>query len=133
MKVEDIMTRDVLAFSPEAHLDDAARDLTLRGFGGAPVRDADGRLLGLVSKSDLIDPKRRGSDTARSVTVGDVMTPMLFAVRSTDTVVEAARRMVDTGAHRLLVVDGNERLCGIVTTMDVLRVFVQSAVGSGES
>lgn len=125
-KVEDIMTRNVMTLAPEVDVADAAWGLTVRGIGGAPVKDADGHVLGLVSKSDLVDPNRMKPDKMRDkhMTVEDVMTPAVFAVRTTDSVMETARRMVDTGSHRMLVVGPDGKLAGIVTTMDVLKAFV---------
>lgn len=123
--VEEIMTRNVMTLAPDADVADAAWGLTVKGFGGAPVKDAAGHVLGLVSKSDLIDPARMKPDTrAAPKKVEDVMTPAVFAVRTTDSVRETARRMVETGSHRMLVVDPDGKLAGIVTTMDVLKALV---------
>lgn len=123
--VADIMTRHVMTLAPDADLADAAWGLTVKGISGAPVRDGEGHVLGLVSKSDLVDPQRMKSGERSAPTkVEDVMTPAVFAVRTTDSIRETARRMVDTGSHRMLVVDPDGHLAGIVTTMDVLKALV---------
>lgn len=126
MLVSDIMTRNVLTVSPDASVQDIAWGLRIRGVSGAPVRDGDGHLLGVVSRSDLNDPTRVGESGPESgqATAGEAMTPALFAVRDTDTVLDAAKRMVETGTHRLVVVDGEGKLVGIITPMDVLRCYV---------
>ncbi len=126
MKVEEIMTRNVMSVGPDVDVDDAAWGLTVRGISGAPVRDGLGHVLGVVTKSDLVDPARNKSGIGHAK-VEDVMTPAIFAVRSGDSVVEAARRMVDTGSHRLIVVDEAGHLAGIVSTMDVLRAMLEEA------
>ncbi len=120
------MTRNVMTLAPDADVADAAWGLTVKGIGGAPVRDAAGHVLGLVSKSDLIDPARMkpGEKSGAPTKVEDVMTPAVFAVRSSDSVRETARRMVETGSHRMLVVGSEGKLVGIVTTMDVLKALV---------
>lgn len=125
-RVEEIMTRNVMSVGPEVDVEDAAWGLTVRGISGAPVRDGMGHVLGVVSKSDLVDPARNKAGVGHAK-VEDVMTPAIFAVRATDSVEEAARRMVDTGAHRLIVVDAAGHLAGIVTTMDVLRAMLARA------
>ncbi len=134
MLVSDIMTRNVLTVSPEASVQDIAWGLRIRGVSGAPVKDGDGHLLGIVSRSDLNDPSRVGESSPESgqTTAGEAMTPALFAVRDTDSVLDAAKRMVETGTHRLVVVDSEGHLVGIVTPMDILRVYVTRG-GSLES
>jgi predicted transcriptional regulator len=117
--VEQIMTKQVLTLALDASLRDVAWGLTITGIAGAPVKDADGHVIGVLSKSDLADPGRiegRPHDT-----VADAMTPLLFAVRSSASVMDAVRRMVETGAHRLVVIDDDGHLAGIVTPMDVLK------------
>lgn len=125
-RVDEIMTRNVMTLAPDADVADAAWGLTVKGIGGAPVKDAAGHVLGLVSKSDLVDPARMkaGEKGAPPMKVEDVMTPAVFAVRTTDSVRETARRMVETGSHRMLVIDPDGKLAGIVTTMDVLKALV---------
>ena len=58
-RVADIMTTDVLSFRPEDAVDDAARRLLERQVGGAPVVDADGRLVGLLEDDDLLVQESR--------------------------------------------------------------------------
>jgi CBS-domain-containing membrane protein len=125
-KVEDLMTRRVLTVAAEADANDAAWGFTMKGVSGAPVMDERGNLIGVLSKSDLVDPEKRRSD--ERVTARDVMTPLLFAARASDPVSFAARRMVETGAHRLVVVDDGGALVGIITPMDVLRGLVEAKI-----
>jgi CBS-domain-containing membrane protein len=125
--VSDIMTRNVLTVAAEADVDDAAWGFTLKGFSGAPVKDAHGNLIGVLSKSDLVDPEKRAG-SGRPHTAREAMTPLLFATLTTDSVRFAVRRMVETGAHRLVVLDEGGDLVGIVTPMDVLRGLLAGKV-----
>jgi len=127
-KVEDLMTRKVLTVAAEADANDAAWGFTMKGVSGAPVKDERGNLIGILSKSDLVDPGKRSSETDERVTARDVMTPLLFAARASDPIRFAARRMVETGAHRLVVVDDGGALVGIITPMDVLRGLVEAKI-----
>lgn len=124
LKVEDIMTRTVLTLDPDAKLGDAAWGLTIKGVSGAPVRDGNGHVLGVLSKSDLV-ARTRKDEAAKSQKVKEAMTPALIAVRAQDPVREAAKRMVDTGTHRAIVIDDGGHLVGIVTPMDVVRAYVR--------
>ncbi|MBI3202751.1 MAG: CBS domain-containing protein [Myxococcales bacterium] len=127
LKVEDIMTRNVMTVAPDTPVDDLAWGLTQKGVSGAPVQDAGGHLLGLVTKSDLADPNR--PNKLHAATVEDVMSPFVFAVNASDPVLDAAQRMVDTGSHRLVVVDAQGHLAGILSTMDVVRALVSGKLG----
>ena len=122
LKVEDIMTRHVMTVPPDVKVDELMWGLTMKGVSGAPVRDAAGHILGLVTKSDLADPTR--PSRLHDATAEDVMTPIVFAINAQDSVIEAAKRMVDTGSHRLVVIDDQGRLAGIVSTMDVMKALV---------
>jgi predicted transcriptional regulator len=122
LEVQDIMTKNVMTVPPDVKVDELMWGLTMKGVSGAPVRDAAGHILGLVSKADLADPTRPGR--LHDATAEDVMTPMVFAINATESVSEAAKRMVQTGSHRLVVVDDQGQLAGIISTMDVLRAWV---------
>jgi predicted transcriptional regulator len=119
LRVRDIMTSCVQGLAAETPLQEAARMLTENQVGGAPVLDQ-GRIVGVVSKSDLVAVHQRTDDRA---TVADVMTHVIYAVRPTDPVMSAIRLMVQENVHRAIVVDGDGRLAGVITPMDVLRAL----------
>lgn len=127
LKVEEIMTKNVMTVAPNTKVDDLAWGLTQKGVSGAPVQDAGGHILGLVTKSDLTDPNRPSK--LHGATAEDVMSPFVFAIATGETVFEAAKRMVDTGSHRLVVVDEQGHLAGIISTMDVVRALVSGRLG----
>ena len=54
MKVSEIMSRGVVSLAPEMTLEQAAERLVQEGISGAPVVDARGRLIGVLSESDLL-------------------------------------------------------------------------------
>ena len=104
-------------------------DLIEEGIGGAPVGDAEGHLLGIVSKTDLLCAWRDlGTQRDRQpLTAGDVMMPVVFALTEDSTVAEAAALMAYEGVHRLPIVDRETRVVGVVTTLDLRRWIAQSA------
>lgn len=116
--VRDIMEPEVFWLAADMPLQRAAEELAGRQIGGAPACAPDGEIIGMVSKTDLTE-HYGGESEARLVR--DVMTPELFAVGPNDPIDRAIHSMAFEGVHRLLVLDENERLLGIVTTMDVLR------------
>jgi CBS domain-containing protein len=142
MKVQDIMTRDVLTIGPEADLRDVARILVQNGISGLPVCGAQRELLGVVSEGDILVKEGGPSDestvlgrlrrsdgrTARktqALKVKDAMTTPVVTISPYVSVAEAARRMSDLGIKRLPVVKDGE-LVGIVSRTDLVRAFVRS-------
>lgn len=123
LKVRDVMSADVKTLVATTSIDDAARSLTLHHVGGAPVMEH-GRVVGVISKSDLVAPRNR-SGAKGETTVGQVMTPLVQSVKEGEPLMAAVRLMVDQGIHRAVVTDGKGRLVGIVTAMDVLRALTR--------
>jgi CBS-domain-containing membrane protein len=122
LKISDVMTRDVFTLSPQASAEEAAWALAVRGISGAPVRDSGGRLLGVISRTDLTDPERRPIEAGQR-TVGELMTPGLLTLRDSDLAMNAVRLMVREEVHRIIILDDDGELAGIVTPTDVLRAM----------
>ena len=118
VRVREVMTTNVLTIAFGSTLQEAATLLHEARVGGAPVVDPQGRVMGMLSKTDLLDPRRNlGPDAA----VGDVMTHVLFGVRAEDPLAWAICLMVDEHVHRVVVTDEAGKLVGIVTALDVLK------------
>lgn len=143
MRVEDVMTTEVLTVRPETLLKEAAGLLADRRISGLPVVDADDRVLGVLSEGDILfkegGAKEQGrlerwlasppslSDlkfTAR--TAGEAMSAPAVTIGPKRHLAEAANRMIDDGVNRLPVVDDEGRLIGIVSRADLVRAFVRS-------
>src|SRR5262245_61631298 len=123
LTVDDVMTRDVLTLPGNVTAEEAAARLRVHGITGAPVVDAQGRVIGVLSLTDLTDPERARAGRP----VRELMTPALFSLRPTDALMSAVRLMVRQGVHRILVTDEQGDLVGIVTTGDVLRALDESS------
>lgn len=126
VRVRDIMTTDVFTLSREEAVLEAARKLGRQRVSGAPVVER-GRILGVVSTSDLLDMSGHHTSADQALTVNDVMTHLVFAVRPGDLALLAVRLMAEEGIHRTIVVDETGKLAGIVTPMDVLRAMARGA------
>lgn len=117
VRVRDVMTAEVVHVDAAATVFDAAELLSKHQIGGAPVLKK-GRLVGMVSKSDLVDP--RNELEAR---VDRVMTRVAYGVRQSDPLSLAVQLIVDENIHRALVVDDDGTVVGIITPIDVLRAM----------
>jgi CBS-domain-containing membrane protein len=126
LRIKDIMTKDVYAVDADASAEEAAWGLTRRHIGGAPARDADGNLVGVLSSADLVNPEPaqwiRGE-----ATVGDLMNPDVISLYAEDPALAAVDEMAKRNIHRVIVLDDESRLAGIVTPMDVVRALASGA------
>lgn len=135
LRVRDIMTAEVHQLTADATLEDASRFFARHRISGAPVVDQ-GRVVGVVSRSDLLNPRIGFAAGARR-TVATVMTNFGISVRPGDPAMMAVRLMLGEGIHRVLVLDEGA-LVGIVTPVDVMRALVrkeraQEAATSGSA
>lgn len=139
--VRDVMQREVVTLDPAMSARDAERLLAEHRIGGAPVVDAAGRVLGVVTQSDLVRLDAEPPSTAATgafwsdvddyrdlaalpagdslVSVTRLMSRTVLATAPDETLQEAARRMREHRVHRLLVVEDG-RLRGVVSALDLL-------------
>lgn len=118
-RVRDVMSEAVVFVNAGISISEAAEILTRHRINGAPVIGDRGRVVGVVSKTDLLDVRRQPDD--RLELVEDAMTRVVFAVRAEDPAIMAVHLMVQEDIHRALVVNEDGTLAGIVAPMDVLR------------
>ncbi|WP_371675441.1 CBS domain-containing protein [Streptomyces sp. NBC_01276] len=132
LKVADLMSDEVVSVVPGTGFKDVAKLLAQYDISGVPVLDDEDRVVGVVSQTDLLAHTVPGSDLSEQgiaatgpPTAGDVMSAPAVAVHAEETVADAARLMTRRGIERLPVVDVEDRLVGIVTRRDLLRMFLR--------
>jgi CBS domain-containing protein len=90
---------------------------------GLPVVDADDRLVGVISQTDLV--RLRGSTLPwtgwHGLMVRDLMTTPAKTISGSAALEEAARRMTEEHVHRLVVVDTGRRPIGVISESDIVR------------
>ena len=122
--IKDIMTRNVYTVEAEASAEEAAWGLTRRHITGAPARDAEGNLVGVLSSTDLVNPEPKQWIRGEA-TVGDLMNPDVISLYATDPAMIAVNEMAKRDIHRIVVLDEDSRLAGIVTAMYVFRALAR--------
>ena len=119
MKVSDVMTREVQTVRPDQSARDAATFMLQADAGAIPVTEGD-RLVGMITDRDIAVrgvAEGHGPDTP----VRDLMTNDIVAAREDDDVEDAAARMSQAQVRRLMVIDDQQQLCGIVSLGDLSR------------
>lgn len=118
MQLRDIMTREVQVVCPDATLEDAAKIMQQLDVGPVPVCDGE-RLVGMLTDRDItIRATAQGKDP-KSTTAREVMTPDVVYCYEDQDVQEAARLMEEKQIRRLLVLNRDKRLVGIVSLGDL--------------
>lgn len=136
-KVSGYMSVPVCTVSADDTVEDANRIMSEKRISCLAVVGRDGQPAGVVSRSDLLRVGRvmvyaTGSKTALqlpSMCVGDLMTPRLYSVSPEQTLIDAAREMVDRRIHRVFVLDGG-KLVGVVSTKDLMRAVMDAKVAT---
>ena len=120
-RVSEAMTEEVLTI-PESF---PASELYERYFSssqkhrGFPVVDANGKLLGILTISDVMEMSLSEPDTA--LTARDLIRLDPIVAYPEETCREAAERMAESGIGRLPVLSGGGKLIGIITRSDLLK------------
>jgi len=114
MKIRDIMTPNVEYVWPDDTLQEAALKMKDLDVGPLPVCDRD-RIAGILTDRDITVRAIALGRDPRSTRVRDVMTPDVIACHEDEDVEVAARLMQERQVRRLLVLDRDERLVGIVS------------------
>ena len=147
--VGEMMTSPTLTATPDMPLKDAVQLLASNRISGLPVVDENGEAVGEISETDLMwqvsgaslpayvmlldsvvyltNPARYSQELHKALgqTVADVMSRKVTLVQASDDLQRAAHLMHDKQIRRLLVVDDNRRVIGILTRGDIVRELAQ--------
>lgn len=133
----DIMSRDVIAVSPDQSLQNAHQLMRSHHLKALPVTSDSAEIVGIVTQTDFLDKPDwtsgrpvigfrqrmrlilRGA-TAPSDTVKDIMTSPVKTIRPEAPLAEAIVMFAEQGLHYLPVVRNNNKMVGILSQSDVL-------------
>ena len=131
--VEEAMTADVVTIAPDETVAAAARMMSDGGVSGLPVIDPNGRVMGLITETDLFDlarvpdPGRLGDDAVGRrrppATVREVMSRDVVGICPDAPLSEATRLMEAEHVKRLVVFGPGFELKGIISRSDVIAAL----------
>jgi CBS domain-containing protein len=148
LQARDIMTTEILTVAPETSISELSKMLENRKIGGVPVVDQGGRLVGVITQSDLVERARdlelppainildfhiylqipshlfHKVEKMLGTTVGDCMTANPVTVAPDTTIAKVAALMAKQNVHTLPVVEG-AKLVGIIGKMDLIRAMAE--------
>lgn len=149
LTAKDLMTTNVIAVTKDTEVRELAKILASNRISGAPVLDGMGKVIGVVTESDLIfqnkkvhlptalaildafifleDPDKMGKEMKKMAgsTVEDIYTPKPVTVRQDTPLEEVATLMAEKKVHTLPVLDENDQLVGVIGKSDIIRMIAE--------
>ena len=116
-RVGNIMSKDIITVSPNMSVKDVARLLYKNKIRAAPIVDKN-KLVGLISSTDLLKVIYEGKIDAK---VGTVANREVLTIHENGDILDAILVMIRNNIGRLIVVNSNGEMVGIVTRTDLLR------------
>jgi CBS domain-containing protein len=150
MKARDIMVREVIAVRPDTLVRDIATLMVEKHVGGVPVLTEKGKLIGIVSQSDLLHRAELGTERkhkwwfrifadsgalareyakAHGLKAHDIMTRYVVSVRD-DAELRDVADILDNRRIKRVPVVREDRMVGIITRGDLVRVLSQVQVST---
>ncbi|BDA66546.1 Predicted signal transduction protein containing CBS domains [Rivularia sp. IAM M-261] len=145
--VADMMSRNPVVVKRETSLTEAIKILAERRISGLPVVDDNGKLIGIISETDLMwqetgvtppayimfldsviylqNPATYERDLHKALgqTVGEVMSKDPITIAPDKSLRDAAKLMHDKNIHRLPILDSEGQVIGILTRGDIIRAM----------
>jgi predicted transcriptional regulator len=126
MTVAELMQGNVRTVRSQASVAEAIVSLADAHISGMPVVDGAGKVIGVLSTTDVLTAEAEADDPAsrqalfENTEVREIMTPRPFIIAPGEDIRDAARRMLYADVHRLLVAEGDQ-VVGIISTTDIVR------------
>ncbi|MEM2337519.1 MAG: CBS domain-containing protein [Candidatus Bathyarchaeia archaeon] len=118
-----IMTQNVFAVKTTAEISEAIQLMKEKNVGGLPVVDEENRVRAIITERDIA---HMFADRMSGVKVAQLMTDRVVTALPQTTIFEAEKTMITQGFRRLPIIS-DDKVLGIITTMDIIRFF-----GTGE-
>ncbi|HBB32984.1 MAG TPA: phosphoribulokinase [Cyanobacteria bacterium UBA8803] len=146
--VADVMTHDPIVVEPQTPIKEAMKIIAERRISGLPVVDTAGKLVGVISETDLLwqetgveppvyivfldsviyleNPARYDQELHKALgqTVGEVMSRDPISVKPDQPLRKAAKLMQEKSIRRLAVTNDEGKVIGILTPADIVRAMV---------
>jgi NADH dehydrogenase len=119
LRVGEVMTKTPVSFRTTETIAQALATMVKHPFNSFPLLDEKETLLGIITQAQVYDALKDGEITRESAT--GKLTPGAIPSVHADTVInDALETLMRSGRNKLLVVDGEGRLTGVLTPIDLL-------------
>jgi len=117
----------VVTISPEARIAEAAALLAKHRIGALIAVESGGGIAGILSERDIVRGVAERGNLCLNLSVRDLMTAEVLVCREEDTMAALMHTMTSRRIRHLPVVDGDNKLVGIVTIGDVVKSRLEEA------
>ena len=121
MNVQDLMTANPSCCTPETSLKDVAQMMVDCDCGAVPVVDDSKKPIGVVTDRDIVIRLVAEGRNPDGCCAADAMSKEAVTVKGEASVDDAAKLMKDRQLRRLVVVDGDGCVCGVLAQADLAR------------
>jgi CBS domain-containing protein len=123
LRVRDYMTRTLISIQPDMEILQALQIFVNKKIAGAPVVDASGKLIGILTAKDCLRVAVNASyHSEYGGVVADFMTDNVASISPEDGILDVAKRFLADSYHRYPVLE-NGVLVGILSRRDMLRAL----------
>jgi CBS domain-containing protein len=121
--IKDYMTKKVITVAPDMNIMEAISILIKNDISGAPVIDASGKLVGILTERDCLDVVIQvGYFEDFAGPVSKFMTTEVKVTHPDDDLLDIAQTFVQSTFRRFPVLD-NEKLVGLISRRDLVRAI----------
>ncbi len=123
MRIQDAITGHLHVCAPEANLQSVAAQMVEHDCGAIPVvaEGVKSRPLGVVTERDIVARSVARGEDPRDLHASDAMTVDPVTIRRDEDLERGMELMARHQVRRLLVVDENDDLAGVLSLGDVAR------------
>ena len=121
-QVDEVMTQSVMALQLSDTFGDAVSLMASQHVRHSVVVDPQGKIKGVISDRDVLRALARTPDW-KTKPVSDIMTHEPFVVHPRSSVTDALAQLIDKRINCLPVVDDDGKVCGILTSTDLLKSY----------
>jgi CBS domain-containing protein len=127
MKVSDVMTRNPACCTPATSLQEVAHQMLEHDCGAIPVCDADGKPIGMVTDRDIVIRAVAKGQNPVELTAKDCMSAPAVTVHQDADLDQAIDALEDHALRRVVVVDDDGKVCGMVAQADIAEISEEEA------
>lgn len=120
MLVKDVMTMNAKFVAPNTSLEEIAKMMCNHDFGFIPIGEDD-KLTGIITDRDIVIRALAKGLDMKKTQAGEILTEKVLYCFDDDTLEKAAKSMEKQQVSRLIVVNHNKRLVGIISLGDICR------------
>lgn len=127
-KARDIMSHEILTVTAETSVEDAIRLFVNNRVTGVPVVESTGKTVGVLSEFDIIKQISGTEKISGDVFLQKIQfSANVISVAENASLKEVLDLFVNTKVRRLPVLDANQKVVGIITRRDIMKILYYRA------